>query len=86
MCVGDTPKSMIAMGAQGELLMAVRGLDHSCSQGRHFAVVNTESPRLASSGWVLILVAFVLQILSIEKPLSVEDERKRLRKLKKLAA
>jgi hypothetical protein len=86
MCVGDPPKSMIAMGAQGELIMAVRGFDHSCSQGRHFAVVNTESPRLAGLGWILMLVGFVLQILSIEKPISAKDERKRLKRLGKLVA
>jgi len=66
--------------------MAVRGFDRSCSQGRDFAVVNTESPRLACLGWILMLVAFVLQILSIEKPVSAKEQRKRLKQLRRLAA
>jgi uncharacterized membrane protein len=86
MCIGDPPRSLIAMGPSGELLMAMRGYDQSCSQGRHFAVIDTESPRLACFGWILMLVGFILQMLSIEKPMSAKEDQKRLKKLRRLAA
>jgi hypothetical protein len=86
MCVGDPPKAMIAMGPQGELLMGVRGLDDACSQAKHFAVVNTDSPRSAGLGVILVVIGSFLRILLMERPISVREERKRLRKLRAFAA
>ena len=86
MCVGDPPRSMLAMGPNGEFLMGVRGLDKSCSQGKNFAVVNTDSPRLMGFGWILVVVGFVLQVVSIERPVQSEAGRRRLKKSKKLPA
>lgn len=86
MCVGDPPQSMIAMGANGELAIGMRGLDNSCSQGKNFAVVNTDSPRLVRFGWVLVLLGFILQIVSIERPIPIRIERGHLKKLRKLTA
>jgi hypothetical protein len=82
MCVGDPPHSMLAIGADGELIMGMRDFDRSCSQGKKFAVVNTDSPRLATIGWILLLLGFVLQIVSTPRPVLTAPDRKRLRKLK----
>jgi hypothetical protein len=86
MCIGDPPHALIAMGAQGELILAVRGLDSSCSQGRRFAVVNTESPRLARLGVICMVAGFVAQILCTEKPAAPKEARRRLNKPRKIAA
>jgi hypothetical protein len=68
MCVGDPPRSMLAMGSGGEFLMGMRGFDRECSQGRNFAVVNTDSPQLAKFGWILVILGFLSQVGCIEKP------------------
>jgi hypothetical protein len=84
MCVGDPPRSMLAIGANGEFLMVMRGFDRSCSQGKSFAVVNTDSPQLARLGWISLVLGFIFQVFSIEKPIPSETERRRLKKLRKL--
>ena len=86
MCVGDPPRSMLAIGPNGEFVMGMRGLDRSCSQGKNFAVINTNSPGLARLGWIMIVSGFVLHVFSIERPLPTQAERRRLIKLRKLLA
>jgi len=86
MCVGDPPRSMLATGSKGEFLMGMRGFDSSCAQGKNFAVVNTDSPHLARLGWTLVILGFILQLVSIEKPIPTEGERRRLKKLRKVLA
>jgi hypothetical protein len=86
MCVGDPPHSMLAIGPNGEFLMGMRGFDRSCSQGKNFAVVNTDSPHLARFGWILLILGFILQVVSIPRPVPTEAERRRLKKLRKLLA
>jgi hypothetical protein len=86
MCVGDPPHSMLAIGPNGEFLMGMRGFDRSCSQGKNFAVVNTNSPHLVRLGWIFVILGFILQVVSIERPVLTEAEGRRLRKLRKLLA
>ncbi len=86
MCVGNPPHSMLAIGPNGEFLMGMRGIDHSCSQGKNFAVVNTDSPHLARLGLILVILGFILQIVAMERPIPTEAERRRLKKLRKLLA
>jgi hypothetical protein len=84
MCVGDPPHSMLALGADGELILGMRDFDRSCSQGKNFAVINTDSPHLATIGWILLLLGFVLQIVSTQRPVLTVLDRRRLKKLRKL--
>jgi hypothetical protein len=86
MCVGDPPHSMLAVGSNGEFYMGMRGFDRSCSQGKNFAVINTDSPQLARFGWIFVVLGFVLQVVSTDRPIPTEEERRRLKKLRNLLA
>jgi hypothetical protein len=86
MCVGNPPHSMLAIGPNGEFLMGMRGFDRSCSQGKNFAVVNTDSPHLARFGLILLILGSILQLLAMERPVLTKAERRRLKELQKLLA
>jgi hypothetical protein len=85
MCVGNPPRSMLAIGPNGEFLMGMRGFDRSCYQGKNFAVVNTDSPHLARFGWILVILGFILQVVSIERPILTEAAGRRVKKLRKFS-
>jgi hypothetical protein len=80
MCVGDPPKSLIAMGPSGELIIGTPRLNRECAQGKSFAVVNTESPLVAKVGWSLIVLGFVLQMFSVET-LAAKAGRRQAKKI-----
>jgi hypothetical protein len=67
-CVGDPPHSMLAIGKEGELIIGMRDFDRDCSGGKNFAVVSSDSPKLARLGLILISLGFLLQVFCIERP------------------
>ena len=64
-CIGD--RALFGLSPDG---MGLR-MGYGCPKGdtvRPAAVVNTDAPWMAISGWIMLAVGFGLQFFSIEKP------------------
>lgn len=81
--------SMTALCVESEAIFVTEkrgvGIGANCpsiTDGRPVAIVNIEKPALVGFGFIMILIGFALQIISVPDAKTIDDMRRQLKELK----
>ncbi|WP_157477243.1 hypothetical protein [Granulicella tundricola] len=78
-CVEDY--TLLSTNARGGVMMGHSG----CPKGeddRPAAVVNTEHPAFITTGFIMIVIGFIIQFFAVPEPKSISDLRREIKNLK----